>query len=458
MPAFQYKAINNKTGQMTQNTVNGITKEELYKMLKKNGLTPVDIQQALEVTAGAKTPVKRHRSSEEILKDLSPEQVKLIYRNNDNHKTEKKMTSQSKKIAQNRGKGKKIKTRDIIIFTQNFLLLKKADFNNIHALETVISTTENPRFKSILEDILAGIESGENMYTTMEYYSSIFPIIYVNMIKVGELSGSLVNALEQAMDYLENADALTKKVKKIVMPNVLQFVGMLGLLLIGTIFVIPSIQDVFDSMGSKDSLPWITQAFAAFLKSAANWWFYPVILIGIAIGGVIAYIRTPQGRYQWHLFKYKAPIFGALIYAVDFSRVMKSVSLNIKNGMRVQQALEVSKNVAKNNVMLSIVESAINNCLIGKSWVEPFEESGFGNSMSTEMLKVGMQTDLPMMMDKMLEFVEADIDVILQRIMKVLPEVSYILVGTVLIFFVVVVLVPCIQLYMGGFMFSTDYV
>ena len=86
------------------------------------------------------------------------------------------------------------------------------------------------------------------------------------------------------------------------------------------------------------------------------------------------------------------------------------------------------------------------------------EESGFGNSMSTEMLKVGMQTDLPMMMDKMLEFVEADIDVILQRIMKVLPEVSYILVGTVLIFFVVVVLVPCIQLYMGGFMFSTDYV
>ena len=37
----------------------------------------------------------------------------------------------------------------------------------------------------------------------------------------------------------------TKKVKKIVMPNVLQFVGMLGLLLIGTIFVIPSIQDVF---------------------------------------------------------------------------------------------------------------------------------------------------------------------------------------------------------------------
>ncbi len=454
MPAFQYKAIDNRTGQMIKNTVNGVTKQELYKMLKNNGLTPIDIQQALEVTAN-KQPVKKHRSSEEILRDLSPDQVRLIYNSNSSAKKTKSMTAQSKKISKNRGH--KITTRDIIIFTQNFLLLKKADFNNIHALETVISSTENAKFKSILEDILAGVESGENMYTTMEYYSDIFPVIYVNMIKVGELSGSLVKSLEQAMEYLETSNALAKRVKKIVLPNVIQFVGMLGLLIGGTIFIIPTIQKVFDSMGSTEQLPWITQKFSEFLNSLKYWWYYPVALITIAVIAIMAYIRTPRGRYQWHLFKYKAPIFGPLIYAVDFSRVMKAISLNLKNGMRIQQALEVSKNVAKNNVMLSILETSINNCLIGKSWVEPFEDSGFGNAMSAEMLKVGMQTDLPKMMDKLMEFIESDIDTILQRIMKVLPEVSYILVGVVLIFFVCVVLVPCIQVYMGGFMFSSSY-
>lgn len=454
MPAFQYKAIDNRTGQMIKNTVNGVTKQELYKMLKNNGLTPIDIQQALEVTT-SKQPVKKHRSSEEILRDLSPDQVRLIYNSNSSVKKTKSMTAQSKKISKNRGH--KITTRDIIIFTQNFLLLKKADFNNIHALETVISSTENAKFKSILEDILAGVESGENMYTTMEYYSDIFPVIYVNMIKVGELSGSLVKSLEQAMEYLETSNALAKRVKKIVLPNVIQFVGMLVLLIGGTIFIIPTIQKVFDSMGSTEQLPWMTQKFSEFLNSLKYWWYYPVALITIAVIAIMAYIRTPKGRYQWHLFKYKAPIFGPLIYAVDFSRVMKAISLNLKNGMRIQQALEVSKNVAKNNVMLSILETSINNCLIGKSWVEPFEESGFGNAMSAEMLKVGMQTDLPKMMDKLMEFIESDIDAILQRIMKVLPEVSYILVGVVLIFFVCVVLVPCIQVYMGGFMFSSSY-
>ena len=56
-------------------------------------------------------------------------------------------------------KSNKITNRDLVIFTQNFYLLKKANFNNIHALNTIIESTENPKFKEILEDILAGVES-----------------------------------------------------------------------------------------------------------------------------------------------------------------------------------------------------------------------------------------------------------------------------------------------------------
>ena len=68
----------------------------------------------------------------------------------------------------------KITSRDIRIFTQNFYLLKKAGFNNIHALKTVAQTTENVSFKYIVEDILIGVESGDYMYKTMEYYNNIF--------------------------------------------------------------------------------------------------------------------------------------------------------------------------------------------------------------------------------------------------------------------------------------------
>ena len=148
------------------------------------------------------------------------------------------------------------------------------------------------------------------------------------------------------------------------------------------------------------------------------------------------------------------PIFGKLIYSLDFTRLMRSVYLNLQNGMRIQDSLEVSKNVVKNNLLLSIIETSINNIFIGQSWIDPFEKTRLSSPMTTEMLKIGMQTDLTEMIAKLLEYMEQDIDNTMEKIIKILPEVSYAVVGVVLIFFVVVVLVPCIHVYMGGFLFE----
>ena len=128
--------------------------------------------------------------------------------------------------------------------------------------------------------------------------------------------------------------------------------------------------------------------------------------------------------------------------------------LNLKNGMRIQESIEVSKNVIKNLVMLSMIETSVSNILAGGSWIEPFEKSGLAKPMITEMLKIGMQTDLTEMMEKLVEYMQIDIDNIMTKIMKTLPQVVYAIVGVVLIFFVVVVLVPVIQVYMGNFLFD----
>ena len=89
---------------------------------------------------------------------------------------------------------------------------------------------------------------------------------------------------------------------------------------------------------------------------------------------------------------------------IDFTRLMRAMLLNLQNGMRIQDSLEVSKNVVQNYVMLSIVETAINNIYVGGSWIEPFEKAGLSSAMTTEMLKIGMQTDLSEMMQKLLEY------------------------------------------------------
>lgn len=446
MPQYLYRAITDK-GLIVKNRVEENSKQSLIRRLKSDGMTPIQI---VQVSYGSKKKVKRTKKNitnmDEIMKTANSTNVL-------SNKNAKRITFKEK-ITATLAATEKITSRDLVIFTQNFYLLKKANFNNIHALTTIIESTENVSLKGILEDILAGVEGGEYMYTTMEYYSNIFPYIYINMIKVGELSGSLTNSLKQAVRYLDNTADITKKVKKVVIPNVLEFVGLVIMLVAGTLIGVPAIQGIYDQVGSTDSLPAITLWFSDVINAIIAHWYIPTAIIVAAVAGVIFYINTPRGKYNFDYFKYRMPIFGKLIYSLDFSRFVKAMMLNLDNGMRIQESLEVSKNVVKNYVFLSMVETSINNILLGQSWIEPFEKSGLSSPMTTEMLKIGMQTNLSEMMGKLVEYMEIDIDNILGKIMKIMPQVMYSVVGIVLIFFVLVILVPMIEVYMGNFLFS----
>ena len=119
----------------------------------------------------------------------------------------------------------------------------------------------------------------------------------------------MVEAVRQSIEYIESSDSIRKRVRKIVLPNVAMFVGILAMLIICTLVAIPQIQNVFDSIGSKDKLPELTLAFSNFLNMTIKYWYIPTIAIGAIIGLVVAYFSTPKGKYQLDMFKYKMPIF-----------------------------------------------------------------------------------------------------------------------------------------------------
>ena len=145
-----------------------------YKQnLKRNKLQPLDI-----------TETKNNLKIDDFLKNNDKLETKTI-----NEKDDKKVSQTlNQEIDLSFLTGNKVKTRDIIIFLQNLLVLKEANFNNIDALNMIIKSTESKTLKNIIRETLAGIESGEYMYETMEKYPKIFPFIVTNIIKVGELS------------------------------------------------------------------------------------------------------------------------------------------------------------------------------------------------------------------------------------------------------------------------------
>lgn len=446
MPEYIYRAVTSK-GQIVKNRVEDVNRNTLIKKLKNNDIVPISITQVGYKSKKTKANKRNILDIDDIMKQANSSN---ILQGRDSLKP-----SMKERVNLALAREEKITTRDIIIFTQNFYLLKKANFNNIHALSTIIESTDNLSLRGVLQDILAGVEAGEYMYTTMEYYSNIFPYIYINMVRVGEMSGNLTTSLEQAVKYLESSSGTTRSLKSIIIPNAAMLVAIIGILIFGVAYIIPLIQDAFSQAGTTATLPEITLWFVDFCNGLARIWYIPVIIIAGISTIIVAYVNTPKGKYNFHYFKYKMPIFGKLIFAMDFSRLMKAMLLNLQNGMRIQDSLEVSKTLIKNYVMLSIIETSINNILIGSSWIEPFENSGLCSSMQTEMLKIGMQTDLPEMMGKLVEYMEIDIDNLMKKVMAVLPQVVYSIVGVFIIFLVVVVVVPCVQLYMGDWIFDS---
>ncbi len=150
MPIYRYKALT-ENGLIVTNTLEESSKSAAIKKLKRNNLFPINVDMSLQRAKSKRTVRKNPHGVEDILKDVDTTNI-LLNRG-------KSKQTYFDRIYHNITKSERITARDLIVFTQNFYLLKKANFNNIHALNTIIDSTENYSFRGILEDILAGVEA-----------------------------------------------------------------------------------------------------------------------------------------------------------------------------------------------------------------------------------------------------------------------------------------------------------
>ena len=158
MPTYIYKAVDRK-GMIVRNRVEEGSKIALIRKLKANGLAPISINQTIARKLQPAVKKKRNMTNiQEVIKNTGTTQLDGRSRRMSNIDMVKSYFAMQQKVTE----------RDLVIFTQNFYLLKKANFNNVHALSTIIDSTENMAFAGILEDILAGVEAGDYMYKTME--------------------------------------------------------------------------------------------------------------------------------------------------------------------------------------------------------------------------------------------------------------------------------------------------
>lgn len=420
-------------GQIVKLRMKEKDKISCLKKLKRNGMTPVSVQESFEILKLGKYEKNVKKSTATI------------------YSRKKKRIKIKKDYVVNFSK--KVTIQEIREFTEDFYLLKKLDFTNKHAIITIINKVENVYLKDALRSILKNLEENKFMYKAMKEYTDIFPAIYVNLIKTGELTKTLEDSLKYAITYLKDEEKIRKQVQNDLIPNIIAFFGILIILILALLIGLPNLQNIFESYGGLISLPKITLITFGIAKTIIKYWYIFVILILISIGIFIKIINTDKGKYKFDRFKYTNSLFGKIMFLLDCSRVIRSIFLNLQNNIRTQDALEISKNVTNNLYILNLLEKSINDVYVGKSWIDSFENEEMLNPMIIEMLKKGLKTKSIENMGKSIEYLDKEIGKEIERTLKILSEISYGIVGIALLLFIIIVLIPCLQIYLGGILF-----
>ncbi|MBQ9314756.1 MAG: type II secretion system F family protein [Clostridia bacterium] len=417
----------------------------VMKRLKDNGLTPINVKLSRNILSQSARPEKKNQVTSATVSRLN-EQMEQA-------RAKKKVLKQDVQIPFLKF-GSGVKYEEILAFTQNFHLLKKAGFTNVRALTTLLENTQNPYLREIIADILNGIESGEYIYSTMEHYPKVFSPLYINIIKVGEMSDSLADSLAQALKSLEDNRDIKRKVRKAIMQPAITILALIIMSIVAVVYGLPVMKNLYTELGVEDQIPAATLAFANFVEVLGHYWYISAVIIAGLIAAFITWYRTPNGRFAVDKFKYTMPIFGQLMIRLDLQKFLRAMQLNLENNAKLDESMEVSKSVIKNYLFLAIVESAQNNLSQGLSWVEPFEQYEFMPSMTIEMLKIGMETDIKSMMYKITDYISQDIEITMARIMATIPQVSMAIAGVFIIAFMIIVLKPIMEVYMGNFLFD----
>ena len=447
MPDFKYRAVL-RNGKIIRGILTAKSKSDVIQMIKDTKMTPISIN-AKKIKRPAVQKKKIDFNKLGKVANKNSEKLKKVALSNKGGPQKSKLASI---LTSDVSLGGGVKPKDVLIFTNALYILKKAKFNNITALESVYNSTENKKLRDIIEEMMIGVESGETMYSTMVKYPNVFPPLYANFVKVGEESGSLDNALQYGRQYMESSMKLRKTIRGILIPKILQFVLIVGGMMVALLFGAPMIENVYDMFGSDKQLPAATQVAISISKwLVSNWYIVLGVIMAIFLIYKI-YVATPIGRYNVDKIKIKFPVFGKLNLNILTNKFFQAMSLNMKNGMRIQDSLEISKSVTNNYYFLALIETGKNNLLSGGSWIEPFEIEGAFTPMTIEMLDIGMKTDLVEMMGKIEEYVEEEINEAIAATVKALPDIMYVFIGIVLIFFVITVMMPLIDVYMGGFL------
>ena len=323
----------------------------------------------------------------------------------------------------------RVKSKDLMIFTRQFATLLSAQIPLDETLVTLRRQTRNVTLHSILTEVSADIEAGLSLSQSLEKYSKVFSGFYVSMVRSAEVTGRIDEAVSFLADYIEKQSELLGKVRNALIYPVV----MIGLFfVVGGIMIVvvfPQIGPVFEEAGVE--LPIFTRILINGGTFIAQWW-WAVLAVLITFGFVaVDYFRTPEGRTFADEVLFHVPVVNTLLKKLYVARFSESLSVLIKGGIPITQAVEITGHTVGNaayrealheiSIVLQKGESLSAGLIKHENLFPP---------LVSQMTAVGERTGrLDVLLEKIAEFYAREVDGLIGGLVELIQPLLMVIIG-----------------------------
>lgn len=344
---------------------------------------------------------------------------------------------------------KKIKHKDLIIFTRQLAIMLSANLTLMRALEILINQTVNPHFKKIINEVTNDTKGGMKLSVSMAKFPQFFNSFFVNMVKSGETVGKLDEVLNYLADEQEKDYEIKNKITGALIYPLFIIVLVILVVIVMMTVVIPQLSTVILETGAQ--LPLSTKILIGLSNFMARYWW---LILGV-FGGIFFFLkkitRKGKGRKILDKIKLKAPIIGEIfqkIYLVQFSR---SFSTLITGGVVLPEALKVVGEIIPNSIYKELIEATVKEVNEGRSIATVFSHSKEIPQMLSQMLIVGEQAgQIDVVLNKIANFYTREVEILISRLTSLIEPLIIILLGLGVAFVVSGIIMPIYNL-AGGF-------
>ncbi|MDP1833977.1 MAG: type II secretion system F family protein [Candidatus Moranbacteria bacterium] len=335
-----------------------------------------------------------------------------------------------------------ISVAEKMMFAKNLSVMISSGMPLSKSLQNIKAQTQNKKFISVLDHVNNDIQTGVSFADSLAKFPGIFDELFVNMIRVGEVSGNLEEVLNILAMQLEKDHELIKKVTgALVYPAViLVAMGLIGIVMM--VYVVPQITGVFEDLDA--TLPASTQFIISMSDLIRNYWYALVFLFPL-FGIMVKFLSTTQvGKKLASLILINLPVIKNIVIKVNCARFARIYSSLLKSGVSVVESLKILSKTLTNFYYQNALARAVVDVQKGVNLSKIiFAERKIFPVLVPQMIEVGEETGkTEVVLSKLAEFYEADVDQITKNLSSIIEPVLMLLIGSVVGFFAVSILQP----------------